>query len=271
MPVPSTPTNLYVQDGNGTVGLQWDLMSGATGYKIQRSTDGVTFSLLASPTVNYYLDTTVSAGSRYWYQVCASNGSGDSSYTASQYVIPSLTGKMSLWQVRLLAQQRADRVNNNFVTQTEWNSYINQSAFELYDMLVTLYEDYYLASPAIFQTVGGQNTYTLPNGVASFKDMSGNSFVAPALYKLMGVDFGLANMSNAWVTVKKYDFVQRNRFVFPNLNSTYMGVFNLQYRMMGDNLQFIPTPSGSQYVRLWYIPRMAQLVMDNDKIGRAHV
>lgn len=264
MPVPSTPTNLYVQDGNGKVSLQWDIMSGATSYKVQRSTDGVTFSLLASPTVNYYLDDTVSTGTRYYYQVAASNGSGDSSYTANQLVIPALTGKMSLYQLRILAQQRADRLNNNFVTLTEWNSYINQAAFELYDLLVTLYEDYYLASPVTFQTVGGTNTYTLPNGSATFKDSTGATVVAPALYKLIGVDLGLASSSNAWVTVKKFDFIQRNRFVFPNLSSTYMGVFNLQYRMMGDNLQFIPTPAGAQYIRLWYIPRMNQLVQDTD-------
>ncbi len=33
---------------------------------------------------------------------------------------------------------------------------------------------------------------------------------------------------------------------------------------MGSNIEFIPTPSGNQTIRLWYIPRMVELLKDTD-------
>jgi hypothetical protein len=41
-------------------------------------------------------------------------------------------------------------------------------------------------------------------------------------------------------------------------------VYNMRYRVMGNNIQFIPTPSGGQKIRLWYIPRMNELLLDTD-------
>jgi len=255
MAVPAIPSNFNVQQGNGQVYLSWALVAGATSYSVQRSTDGVTFSVVATPSTIDYLDTSVSTGVMYYYQVASVNGSGTSPYTSAQTIIPTPTAEMSLGQVRLLAQQRADRVNSQFVTLPEWNSYINQSYFELYDLLVTLYEDYYLAEPVIF-TTDGNNTYDLPNGV--------NYDGAAPFYKLLGVDCGLGQSTNAWVTLKKFDFIQRNRYVYPNIGASLLGVFNMRYRVMGDKLHFIPTPSANQFIRLWYIPRVTQLLKDTD-------
>jgi hypothetical protein len=33
---------------------------------------------------------------------------------------------------------------------------------------------------------------------------------------------------------------------------------------MGDKIEFIPTPSGNQSFRLWYIPRLRELLRDTD-------
>lgn len=255
MAAPSTPTNFYLQQGNGQTFLSWDLTSTATSYSVQRSTDGVSYSVVATPTVNLYLDTAVTVGTNYYYKVAATNVDGTSPYTTAQSITPTYSGDLALGQVRLLSQQRADRVNSNFVALPEWNTYINQSYFELYDLLTTVYEDYYLADPVIFQT-DGSDSYTLPNGA--------NYSGAKPFYKLMGVDLGLSNTSNAWVTLKKYDFIARNRYVYPQLTSTYLGVFNLRYRVLGDKLHFIPTPAGAQYIRLWYVPRMTMLLQDTD-------
>ncbi len=238
-------------------------MSGATGYGVQRGTDGNNFVTLSSPSVPYLVDTSGTIGSNYYYQVASINASGTSAYSASQAIVPTQTGALSLGQVRLLSQQRADRVNSTFITMPEWNSYINQSYFELYDLLVTLYEDYYLAAPVFFSTSGAAQ-YALPNGSTSFNNASGVPFVAPAFYKLMGVDCALNQTANAYVSLKKYDFIARNRYVFPNITSTPLGVFNMQYRVMGSNITFIPQPSTGQVIRLWYIPRLAQLLLDSD-------
>lgn len=264
MATAATPTNVYVSQGNGQAALTWDLMSGATTYLVQRGTDGVAFSSVGTVSVPNFLDTTVSTGVAYYYQLASVNVSGTSGFSSAVYVIPSGNAQLALGMIRLAAQQRADRVNSTFITPPEWNSYINQSYFELYDRLVTVFEDYYVATPAVFAVSGTSGTYPLPDGTVSFTNPSGSAFVAPAFYKLLGVDCGLSPNANAWVSIKKFDFIARNRFVFPNVTGTFLGVFNLQYRVMGSNIQFIPVPAGNQNIRLWYIPRLTQLVQDTD-------
>lgn len=268
--IPGIVQNLIVQSANQQILVSWDLSTGADSYLIQRSLDNVTYTLLAtvsgSPLATSYLDVSLPLGTQAWYQVAASNGSGTSSYTTPQSGVPVPTGEMCLSQIRLKAMQRADRVNSNFVTKAEWTGYINQAMFELYDLLVTVYEDYYVGTPVQFTTDGSTYIYPIPNGSITFSNgLNPNaSFVAPAMYKLLGVDLALQTASNAYVTINKFNFIDRNRFVFPNTASTIYGVFNMQYRVMGSNIEFMPTPSANQSIRLWYIPRLTELLQDTD-------
>lgn len=255
MAAPSTPTNVVINQGGGTNYLSWDLMATATSYKIKRSADGFTFAQIGTASIPGYADTSGVVGTMYYYQVASANSDGDSSYSASVQMVPALSGQMSLYELRLRAQQRADRVNSLFVTKSEWNFFINQAYYELYDLLITTYEDYYIA-PRLSFTTDGSSSYDLPNGA--------NYTAAPALYKLYGVDLGLDSTTNAWVTLKKFDFISRNRYVFPQLTSSLLGVFNLQYRVMGSKIHFIPQPVSSQPIGLWYFPRLTNLLTDTD-------
>ena len=251
MAAPGSPQQLNVQSANQQILVSWDLSAGATSYKIQRSEDNVTYTDLVtvsgSPLATSYLDTAVTLGTQYFYQVAASNTDGDSTYTLPLSAIPTPTAEMSLSQLILAAQQRADRVNSNFVTKSEWRNYINQSLFELYDLITTCYEDYFLATPIQFVSDGTTYRYALPNGSNTFLNADTNvSFTPPAFYKLMGVDLALNNATNAYVTINKFNFIERNRFVYPNTSSTIYGVFNMQYRVMGSSIEFIPTPTADK-------------------------
>lgn len=268
--IPGIPQNLSVQSGNQQLLVSWNLVVGATSYQIQRSLDNVTFTALAtvsgSPLATTYLDTAVTLGVNYWYKVASTNTNGTSPYCNSQANIPVPTAEFSLSQIRLAARQRADRVNSNFVTDAELNSYINQSMFELYDLLITVFEDYFLATPVQFATNGSQWIYPLPDGTLTFQNGINPqvNMVAPPFYKLKGVDLALETATNAYVTINKFNFINRNRFVYPNTASTIYGVFNLQYRLMGNTLEFIPTPTAGQNIRIWYVPRLPQLLNDTD-------
>lgn len=264
MAVPGIPTNFYVQQGNGQVFLLWDITPTATSYQIQRSTDGVNFSNLATSLLNNYLDTTASLGTQYYYQVAGINLSGTGSYTASQNIIPTPTSEMSLAGLRLASQQKADRVNSNFVTLPEWNFFIDLALYELYDLLIAVSEDYFMAPAISFVTNGSQNLYPLPDGVLTFQNQAGQTITAAPFYKLMGVDLALNSGPNGFVTIPKFEFIDRNKFIYPNSNSTMYGVFNMRYRMLGTNIEFIPTPSASQKIQLWYIPRLPQLLKETD-------
>ncbi len=200
----------------------------------------------------------------YWYQVASTNGSGNSPFTQPQSVVTTPTAEMSLGQLRLSAQQRADRVGSNFVTLPEWNSYLNQSMYALYDILITTYENYFMAPRAKFFTNGSTFRYPLPDGIITFQDVNGANFVAPPFYKLMGVDLALNTANNAYVTINKYNLIDRNKYIYPNTASTIYGVYNLQYRLLGNAIEFIPTPSSAQTIQLLYVPRLPQLLKDND-------
>lgn len=254
--VPAIPVNFFVQQGNAEVFLLWDIVAGITSYSVKRSTDGITYSVIASPTVNNYLDTSVSPNTLYYYQVAATNADGTSSYTSPQAIIPTNTGNLSLAELRTLAQLRADRLNSQFCTLPEWNSFINQSYFELYDLLIQKYgDDYFIADPLSITLTSAQG-YDLPNG-------TNNSGAAP-FYKLVGVDLALNSASNAWITLSRYNFVDRNTYIYPQLPANYLGQGALQYRLVGSQIQFIPFPSSGSVVRLWYIPRMTQLLQETD-------
>lgn len=269
MAIPGIPQNFYVQTANQQVLASWDLSAGATSYTVQRSEDNITFTTISTisgtPLATQYLDIAVTLGTQYWYKVCATTTDGSSPYTIPQSAVPTPTGEMNLASIRLQAQQRADRVNSNFVTKPEWTHYINQAMFELYDLLVTTFEDYFVATPIQFVANGTTFLYPLPNGSNTFTNaLSGATFTPRPFYKLLGVDLALQSANNAYVTVNKFNFSDRNRFVYPNTASTIYGVFNLQYRVMGNNIEFIPTPSGNQSIRLWYIPRLQELLLDTD-------
>ncbi len=264
MAIPGIPNNFTVQQANRQVLLTWTLSPGATSYLVNRSLDNITFTAYATSIGSSYLDTAVDVGVQYFYQVAASNTSGTSPYSTVQSAIPTPTSEMSLAEIRLKSKQRADMVNSQFVTDPEWNSYINQSMFELYDILVTSFEDYYLAAPATFVTTGQTQFYNLPDGLTTFLDKAGNSYAAPPFYKLRGVDLVLNSAQNAQVTLTKFNFIDRNKYLFPNSASALYGVFNPQYRVMGDKIEFIPLPASNQYITLWYIPRLTELLQDTD-------
>lgn len=274
MAVPAAPTNLTAEQADGNILLSWVGSVGATSYQIQRSTDGVNFSNLAAPgIVNQYVDSLPGIGIMYWYQVAAVNGSGSSLYcNSSTYnglaqMVAAPPSEMSLFEFRLRAQQTADRVSSNFVTNPEWNSILRIAEYELYDLVMDVYEDYFSSSIAFINTNGTTQNYPIPDGVTNYLGGTyggASGTPAAALYKLAGMDLGINTSNNAWVTLLKFDFIERNKYVYPNSTSTIYGVYNMRYRMMGNNINIIPTPSGNQQIRVWYAPKLQALLKDTD-------
>ena len=82
---PAAPSNLTA-DGTSTsqINLTWtDNATNATGFKVERSTDGTTFSQVAlvGANVTAYADTGLAAATTYYYRVQATNAAGDSAYS----------------------------------------------------------------------------------------------------------------------------------------------------------------------------------------------
>lgn len=257
MPVPPqgnviTPTGFIATSQQGQVGLSWNSSPNAVAYYINRSTDNVTFTNIGNTVDTFFQDTTGVLNTIYYYTLQASNGTNSSLPTAPSQSGQALKpGQTTLGNIRLQSKQRCDRVNSPFITDQEWNTYIDQSYKELYDLLVQKFgNDYFIAPPVSFQTVNNQQFYPLPDD----------------FYKLMGVEVQLnTGDPNSYVTLRKFEFIQRNLWNFPNVY-TFYGVTNLRYRLNGNNLMIVPITTAGQILRIWYSPRPNQLINDTDTL-----
>jgi hypothetical protein len=162
------------------------------------------------------------------------------------------SGYMRLADIRTAARQRADMESSQFVTDAELTSYINQSLFELYDILVQAFgNDYYVADPYEFTTEAATTRYPLPTG----PDPQG-------VYKVLGVDLQQSGSATGWLSLQRFNFAERNAasaavLVLPQRT-------NLRYRLAGDDLMLSPPPPAGLTLRVWYVPRMAPLADDDD-------
>jgi hypothetical protein len=165
---------------------------------------------------------------------------------------------MTLSEIRNAVRDRADMKNqsgdysNAFITDPVLNGFINQSYFELYDILVGAYgENYSVASPYYVTTDGVNQFFALPSD----------------FYKMLGVDVQVSSSvsNNAWWTLKEFTFAERNKYAVPN-TQLYFGITNLRYRIQGDQLWLNPLPQINQTIRLFYVPRMVTLSADTDTV-----
>lgn len=169
----------------------------------------------------------------------------------------STSSDVALGSLRLQAQQRSDMENNPAISPQEWNQYISQSYKELYDILVSSYgNDYYVASLYNF-SVTNQQAYALPDGSPSFQNANGTQ--AQKFYKLLGVDLQYSSSPSGYVTLKRFELIERNKYAYPNVAVNFNGYSNMRYRLEGNNLYFIPIPMAGQNARIWYIPAPTSL------------
>lgn len=174
-------------------------------------------------------------------------------------------GTMSLKDLRDAARQRSDTENDPHIQDPELTGYVNQSAFELYDLLVQAYGDnYFLVYPDfVFVTDGAKDTFPFPDGSNDYL-LADGSTVAPAVYKPIGVDISTAQgQPGTWVRVDPFNNNERNQFAVQG-QVPFVGASSLRYNFRGNNLWFNMVPQGGQSLRLLYIPRMTELVADTD-------
>ena len=259
MALPGIPQNFIVSSCQGLVLLNWTALAATpsvTAYYINRSTDGITFTNIGQTALLTYSDTTAVLGTIYYYNIQAYNGSlGSSSPTIQGLSLQP--GQTTVGNLRLEAQQRTDKIYDNNLTTQEWNSMINQSYKELYDIMIQKFgDDYFIQVPYTYTTTGQIDpTY------------QAQVFPLPAdFYKLMRCEVALnAKDPNSWVTLRQFQSIQANLWNFPNVY-TFYGITNMRYRLWGTQLQIVPIAAAGQTIRIWYSPRPNQLINDTDTV-----
>lgn len=169
----------------------------------------------------------------------------------------STSSNVPLGVLRLQSKRRADLENNPFVSDPEWNDYITTSYKELYDKLVSAYgNDYFVAIPYQFQ-ISGNQAVPLPDGTPNFTNEDGTQ--AEKFYKLLGVDLQYSSSPSGWISLRRFEFIERNKYAYPNTAVNWNGFSNLRYRIEGDNLYLVPIPMAGQTGRAWYVPAPTNL------------
>jgi hypothetical protein len=102
-PVPVAPNQLQAASvSTSQINVSWSGVSGVTSYKLERSTRGGAYSVIATlgPSVTAFSDNGLAVGSDYYYQVRAYNSSGYSPYssvaTATTFAAASAGGNSTL-------------------------------------------------------------------------------------------------------------------------------------------------------------------------------
>lgn len=246
-----TPSGFIVLSAEGQVVLNWNYTPLATTFYINRSTDNTTFTNIGQTSALEYSDSTGVVGTLYYYQLQAATVSFSSNPTLSVTGQSLNPGETTVGNIMLESKQRCDKVNTENITQQEWVSMINQSYKELYDILIQKFADeYYVATPYSYTTSQDLQLYPLPTD----------------FYKLLLVECALnPGDQNSWVTLREFQFIQKNLYNYPNVY-TFYGITNLRYRLTGTNLNIVPVPQGGQTIRIWYAPRPSQLISLNQTV-----
>lgn len=163
---------------------------------------------------------------------------------------------VTLANLRDEVRRRADMEGSTFVTDAEVNSYINRSGGALHDILVTVYEDYFVTSLQ----------FSMP-----YVPVSGPPLTDTAAYplptdflKMRGLDYQVE--SNCWSTVPKFNFAERNRW--QRRPSRWLDDRFRAYQMTGSYLRILPEDSNSGTYRLWYVPSYTALASDGDAVSQ---
>ena len=159
----------------------------------------------------------------------------------------------TLANILTLTRQRSNMENNNFISEPELISYVNNSLAELYGIMCMEYDEYNITT---FQAV-------LPNdGVSNVISIPSNFF------KLRGVDYqNLGQGQPQWYTLRSFQFPERNRNnnTISNITSPW-GKMQLSYRLADVGLIIQPQQQAGGVFQVWYTPKFVNLVNFSDSL-----
>lgn len=164
---------------------------------------------------------------------------------------------VTLETLRTEVLRRADMVDSDFLTEAEVNSYINSAAAELYDVLISTFEDQYTerGEPATPQTS--------PIDVSNLSTLFGLVVLTGAdavrLFKLRRVEY--RDTSGRWQRLKRVSLNEWDQY---NRQST--SSFPCAYTLVGDDLFILPETVTAQSYRIWYVPAFNKLYEDSSAL-----
>lgn len=121
---PSGYASRFSSNSTSAIQLNWSDVQGDAGYKVERSTDNITFSLLTTRPANYsaYNDSGLSAGQTYYYRITPVTSIGDG-------VAPSFTITAGTQLSTVTSLSFTGRTANSMSIQ--WGNIANETGYRI--------------------------------------------------------------------------------------------------------------------------------------------
>lgn len=147
---------------------------------------------------------------------------------------------MSVTLTELISRVRvkADIEDSTHLTDSNITQFINNAIKSLYGTIIKTDEGYFVEDHT-FSTTSDTQTYSLPSD----------------FYTLLSVNAKI-NGSSIYRNVSKYNVGKRNR------SSIFSSRF--EYRLVGNNIKFVPTPQANTPILLEYTPKPTVLTSGSD-------
>ncbi len=156
-----------------------------------------------------------------------------------------MTRAISVADLKTRIRQQTEQTSSKFISDDELLNYIDLAATELYDLLVTQFQDYFLHF-AKFDTIKDVNVYALP---ANF-------------YKMRDLDYTIGDKTDS---MEKIPFSNRKLY----MNQVFAGYRfeRLKYCIAGNTLIVLPTPQQAIPVTMWFVPTMPRITSDSQMVA----
>lgn len=131
----------------------------------------------------------------------------------------------------------ADMENSDFISPGDWILFIDSAYKELYDLLVSKFEDWFTDEPVPFTVAAGTNTHTL-----------GSDF-----FKVRAIDRDMGGGN--FKEVSTFNFSDRNQ-----------GAAEVRYRLVKNKLVFKPDTLAPGDYQIWQVPVATSLTDVTDTV-----
>lgn len=162
----------------------------------------------------------------------------------------------TLLELRTEVRSKIDRVNAATPTNTEINGWLNESAAELWDEVVTVYEDQFTTYAT---TDAPQST---PIDISNLSTLFGLAVPVDhdpvRLFKLRALEYSI---NGEWREVDGVPRQEWRKYETATASHAPVG-----YTLMGEAVHLLPSTTASQLYRLTYIPAYEKMVDDTDDL-----
>lgn len=149
-------------------------------------------------------------------------------------------------------RQRTLMQDANAVSDNAMKTIVSNACGELYGLLVTRYEDYFLQR-AMSALAFNQEAFPAPDNLMKIRAVDYNtSFDAP---------------ENLWYTINQFQLSERNQFNNPMTTITQpWGKVCLSWRLTQNAIVISPQNQAQGVYRVWYVPKFVPLVNFEDEV-----